>query len=135
MTEKRSASDLPPITDTENSLLVLTNSIVMLGHVAVALKETAKTTESVLHFLQQRVGKMPPVLDILIVDQLACIVIAKCEVDGSQKLEVVPIFTFHTKKCVTHKRFGNVLFTELRLRRGDENVRNVYGGVEFIYIL
>jgi phosphatidylinositol 4-kinase len=65
-----------------NSLLVLTNAIVMLGHVAIELKETHKTTESVLHFLQQRVGKMPPVLDILIVDQLACIVIAKCEVSG-----------------------------------------------------
>lgn len=77
--EKRPADELGPSSDTENSLLVLTNSIVMLGHVAVALKETAKTTESVLHFLQQRVGKMPPVLDILIVDQLACIVIAKCE--------------------------------------------------------
>lgn len=65
-----------------NPLLVLTNAIVMLGHVAIELKETYKTTESVLHFLQQRVGKMPPVLDILIVDQLACIVIAQCEVSN-----------------------------------------------------
>ena len=63
-----------------DSLLVLTNAIVMLGHVAIALKETPKTTESVLHFLQQRVGKMPQDLDVLIIDQLACIVIAKCEV-------------------------------------------------------
>lgn len=75
-----------------NSLLVLTNAIVMLGHVAIELKETHKTTESVLHFLQQRVGKMPPVLDILIVDQLACIVIAKCEVSSQRKASTDGVF-------------------------------------------
>ena len=69
-----------------DSLLVLTNAIVMLGHVAIALKETPKTTESVLHFLQQRVGKMPQDLDVLIIDQLACIVIAKCEVRFTNSL-------------------------------------------------
>ncbi|CAL8078131.1 unnamed protein product [Orchesella dallaii] len=92
--EKKMDVDLPSSADTENSLLVLTNSIVMLGHVAVALKETAKTTESVLHFLQQRVGKMPPVLDILIVDQLACIVIAKCETYVYE--EVMKMFVMFT---------------------------------------
>jgi len=78
----------------DESLLVLTNSIVMLGHVAISLKDTHKTTASVLHFLQQRVGKMPPVLDCLIVDQLACIVISQCETTVYEEiLKMFSIFT------------------------------------------
>ncbi|CAG7786962.1 unnamed protein product, partial [Allacma fusca] len=77
-----------------DSLLVLTNTIVMLGHVGIALKETPKTTESVLHFLQQRVGKMPQDLDVLIIDQLACIVIAKCETNVYE--EVMKMFYMFT---------------------------------------
>jgi len=64
----------------EDALLVLTNAIVMLGHVAISLNETPKATASVFRFLQQRVGGMPTGLDTLIVDQLACMVIGKCEV-------------------------------------------------------
>jgi len=52
----------------------------MLGHVAISLRDTPKATASVFRFLQQRVGELPTVLDTLIVDQLACMVIAKCEV-------------------------------------------------------
>lgn len=60
--------------DTE-STLISTNIVIMLGHVAVALKDTPKTTDTILQFFQQRFCRSPSQLDILIVDQLGCMVI------------------------------------------------------------
>ncbi|CAH1390658.1 unnamed protein product [Nezara viridula] len=64
--------------DSESSL-ILNNTIVMLGHIAVALKDTQKTTETILQFFQQRLCRVPSPADVLIVDQLGCIIISKCE--------------------------------------------------------
>ncbi|XP_056020742.1 phosphatidylinositol 4-kinase alpha-like isoform X2 [Ostrea edulis] len=60
------------------SNLISTNTILTLGHVAVALKETPKTVESVLQIFQQRFSSPPSQLDILIVDQLGSMIIAGC---------------------------------------------------------
>lgn len=55
------------------------NIIVMLGHVAVALKDTPKTTHNILQFFIQRFCKVPSEQNVLIVDQLGCIIISRCE--------------------------------------------------------
>lgn len=55
------------------------NIIVMLGHVAVALKNTPKTTRNILQFFIQRFCKVPSEQNVLIVDQLGCIIISRCE--------------------------------------------------------
>lgn len=60
--------------------LIPNNTIVMLGHLAVSLKDTGKTTETILQFFQQRLCRVPSQADVLIIDQLGCIVIAKSEV-------------------------------------------------------
>lgn len=59
--------------------LVSMNIIVMLGHVAVALKDTPKTTHNILQFFIQRFCKVPSEQNVLIVDQLGCIIISRCE--------------------------------------------------------
>lgn len=51
----------------------------MLGHVAVALKNTPKTTHNILQFFIQRFCKVPSEQNVLIVDQLGCIIISRCE--------------------------------------------------------
>nr|XP_022907836.1 phosphatidylinositol 4-kinase alpha [Onthophagus taurus] len=61
------------------STLISTNIVYMLGHVAVSMKGTPKTTETILQFFQQRFCRVPSSLDTLIVDQLGCMVIAQCE--------------------------------------------------------
>ncbi|XP_017062942.1 phosphatidylinositol 4-kinase alpha isoform X1 [Drosophila eugracilis] len=61
------------------SNLVSLNIIVMLGHVAVALKDTSKTTQNILQFFIQRFCKVPSEQNALIVDQLGCMIISQCE--------------------------------------------------------
>lgn len=51
----------------------------MLGQVAVTLKDTPKTTHSILQFFIQRFCKVPSEQNVLIVEQLGCMIVSKCE--------------------------------------------------------
>uniref|UniRef100_A0A8D8UEF4 1-phosphatidylinositol 4-kinase n=1 Tax=Cacopsylla melanoneura TaxID=428564 RepID=A0A8D8UEF4_9HEMI len=77
-----------------DSTLIQCNTIVMLGHIAVSLKDTPKTTDTIVQFFQQRFCRVPSAVDVLIVDQLGCIVIAKCE--GTIYEEVMRLFSMVT---------------------------------------
>lgn len=73
------------------SSLVSLNIIVMLGHVAVGLKDTPKTTQNILQFFIQRFCKVPSEQNVLIVDQLGCMIISQCEPQVFE--EIMKMFT------------------------------------------
>jgi phosphatidylinositol 4-kinase len=86
------------------STLISTNIVIMLGHVAVSMKGTPKTTDTILQFFQQRFCRVPSALDTLIVDQLGCMIIAQCE---SHVYEVVmKMFTMITVES-SNAAYGN----------------------------
>lgn len=76
--------------DSNESNLVESNIIVMLGRVAVALKETPKTTQNIMQFFIQRFNKVSIEQSILIVEQLGCIVVSKCDPQVTE--EIMKIF-------------------------------------------
>ena len=74
--------------------LVAENVVIMLGHVGVALKDTPKATSSILQFFEQSFCRDPSALDSLIVDQLGCMIIAKCEARVSFIKNMNSLFSF-----------------------------------------
>ena len=59
------------------SNLVSVNTIITLGRIAISLSEIPKTMEFILQFFQQRFCRPPSHLDILIVEQLSEMILAK----------------------------------------------------------
>lgn len=55
--------------------LVSHNTVLTLGHMAVALKNVQHTQQSILARFQQRIGDPPSPLDILIINQIGCMLI------------------------------------------------------------
>lgn len=72
-------SDSEKLHKDSTNTLIWTNIVVMLGHVAVALEDTPKTAYIIFQFFEQHFTHMPnqPNLVGLIIDQLACMIIAK----------------------------------------------------------
>lgn len=77
----------------------------MLGHVAVSLINTPKTNETILQFFLQRFCRVPSQLDNLIVDQLGCMIIAKCEPHVYE--EIMRMFTMITVEA-SSAAYGNM---------------------------
>ncbi|XP_023247195.1 phosphatidylinositol 4-kinase alpha isoform X2 [Copidosoma floridanum] len=99
--------------DSENeekltSDLISTNIVIMMGHVAVALKNKPKSTRPILQFFQQRFCHSPgrPDLDTLIVDQLGCMVIAKCEAKVHE--EIMKMFALTLASNDDRKQYRHV---------------------------
>lgn len=63
----------------QESALIATNTVITLGHVAVRLKHIPKTSDYILNFFQSRFCSPPSPLDLLVVDQLGCMALAKCD--------------------------------------------------------
>ncbi|KAK7873127.1 hypothetical protein R5R35_006354 [Gryllus longicercus] len=106
--------------DSESSL-ISTNIVIMLGHVAVALKDTPKTTETILQFFQQRFCRAPSTLDILIVDQLGCMIISKCENQVYE--EIMRMFTMITVEA------SNAAYSQSATDDRKNQYRHVSGAV------
>ncbi|XP_063926767.1 phosphatidylinositol 4-kinase alpha isoform X4 [Zophobas morio] len=108
------------------STLISTNIVIMLGHVAVSMKGTPKTTDTILQFFQQRFCRVPSALDTLIVDQLGCIIIAQCEAHVYEV--VMKMFTMITVES-SSAAYGNSTNEKAQYRHVSRPVINALANI------
>ncbi|CAF3629224.1 unnamed protein product, partial [Didymodactylos carnosus] len=71
--------------------LVSHNTILTLGHMSIALKDVQHTQQSILARFQQRLGDPPSPLDILIINQIGCMLISN--LPQATYEEIIGLFT------------------------------------------
>jgi len=75
--------------------LMSKNTIITLGHIAVALRHEERVSESILIFFQQKFCRShsTPDMDILIVDQLGCMAIARTDTEDKVYEDIMKLFS------------------------------------------
>jgi len=77
----------------KDAQLMSQNTIITLGHIAVALRHEEKVAENILIFFQQKFCRSHsnPDMDKLIVDQLGCMAIARTDNEDKVSIDHSPI--------------------------------------------
>jgi len=79
----------------KDQLLMSKNTILTLGHIAVALRHEEKVTENILIFFQQKFCRSHsnPDMDRLIVDQMGCMAIARTDNEDKVYEDIMKLFS------------------------------------------
>ena len=92
----------------KDHILMSKNTVLSLGHIAVALRNEEKVTENILIFFQQKFCRSHsnPDMDRLIVDQMGCMAIARTDNEDKIYEDIMKLFS-ETIVAASHAMYSN----------------------------